>query len=54
MPRETRRRATAAEEFELLDSRELTENSWVHLAVAGEEIFVRDLAGLTVYRWRRP
>ncbi|MDY0169590.1 MAG: PQQ-like beta-propeller repeat protein [Thermoguttaceae bacterium] len=42
------------EEFELLDSRKLTDNSWAHLAVVGEEVFVRDIAGLTVYRWRRP
>ncbi len=42
------------EQFELLDSRKLANNSWAHLAVAGEQVFVRDLAGLTVYRWRRP
>ncbi len=40
------------EQFELLDTRKLTENSWAHLAVAGEEVFIRDLDGLTVYRWR--
>ncbi len=42
------------QEFDLLDSRRLTDNSWAHLAVAGEEVFVRDIAALTVYRWRRP
>ncbi len=40
------------EQFELLDSRKLTDNSWAHLAVAGEDVFIRDLAGLSVYRWR--
>jgi outer membrane protein assembly factor BamB len=40
------------EQFELLDTRKLTENSWAHLAVAGEDVFIRDLAGLMVYRWR--
>ncbi len=33
------------EQFELLDSRKLTDNSWAHLAVAGEDVFIRDLAG---------
>ncbi len=40
------------EQFHLLDSRKVTENCWAHLAVAGEDVFVRDLAGLTAYRWR--
>jgi outer membrane protein assembly factor BamB len=41
------------ERFELLDSREVSEApAWAHVAVAGEEIFVRDLAGITAYRWR--
>ncbi len=40
------------EKFDLLDSRKVTENSWAHLAIAGDELYVRDLKGLTVYRWR--
>lgn len=40
------------ERFELLDSRDVSEASaWAHLAVAGDEVFVRDLAGITAYRW---
>ncbi|MBE7542201.1 MAG: PQQ-like beta-propeller repeat protein [Bryobacteraceae bacterium] len=42
------------DQFELLDSREVTESSaWAHLAVAGEEIFIRDLSGITAYRWKK-
>lgn len=41
------------EKFELLDSREVTaSSSWAHLAVAGDEVFVRDLTGITAYRWK--
>jgi outer membrane protein assembly factor BamB len=40
------------EKFEVLDQRTLVENSWAHLAVAGNELYVRDLKGLTVYRWK--
>jgi hypothetical protein len=28
------------------------EESWAHLAVEGDELFIRDLKGLTSYRWR--
>ncbi len=42
------------EEFELQDSRKLTDNSWAHLAVAGQEVLIRDLAGLTVHHWAAP
>jgi outer membrane protein assembly factor BamB len=41
-----------ASEFVLLDKLKVTdESAWAHLAVAGNEIFVRDLKGLTVYHW---
>lgn len=40
------------ERFELLDSVEVAQSeSWAHVAVAGEEIFVRDLTGITAFRW---
>lgn len=40
------------EKFELLDSKEITNSpAWAHIAVAGNEIFVRDLLGVTAYRW---
>lgn len=40
------------EKFELLGQRHLSDSpTWAHLAVCGDELFVRDLKGLTVYRW---
>ena len=40
------------EKFDLIDQRHLTDSpTWAHLAVSDDEIFVRDLKGLTVYRW---
>jgi outer membrane protein assembly factor BamB len=41
------------EKFELLDSREITNSpAWAHIAVAGDEVFVRELTGVTAYRLR--
>ena len=40
------------EKFELLGQRHVSDSpTWAHLAVCGDEVFVRDLKGLTVYRW---
>jgi outer membrane protein assembly factor BamB len=40
------------EKFELLDSRKLSEaETWAHLAISGEELFVRELDALAAYRW---
>lgn len=40
------------EQFDLLDQRKLAnEEAWAHLAVAGDELFVRELRALTAYRW---
>ena len=39
-------------EFELLDQREITDaETWAHLAVAGDQLFVRELNALTAFRW---
>ena len=39
------------EKFEMLDSKEVAKTSaWGHLAVVGDEIFVRDLAGVSAFR----
>ena len=44
-------RATPAS-FELVGEAKVAEReSWAHLAVEGRDIFVRDLEGLTAYRW---
>jgi outer membrane protein assembly factor BamB len=38
--------------FVLLDSKEVTQSpAWAHLAVAGNELFIRELNGITAYRW---
>ena len=40
------------EKFELLGQRHVSDSpSWAHLAVCDDEVFVRDLKGLTVHRW---
>jgi outer membrane protein assembly factor BamB len=40
------------EQFELLDRRKIADDSWAHVAVSGDEVFVRALDALTAYRWR--
>jgi len=40
------------EKFELLSQRHVSDSpTWAHLAVCDNEVFVRDLKGLTVHRW---
>lgn len=40
------------ERFELLAERRLTErDTWAHLAVAGDQLFVRTIDGLLAFRW---
>ena len=42
-------------QFELLDKRRLNEaEPWAHLAVAGNDLFVRELNALAAYRWTAP
>lgn len=42
-------------EFELVDSRKISEaETWAHLAVCGDELFVRELNAFAVYRWQIP
>lgn len=39
-------------EYDPLDSRKVADSeAWAHLAVCGDELFVRDLDGLTAWRW---
>jgi outer membrane protein assembly factor BamB len=41
-----------AQEFDLLDQRKVAEaETWAHLAVCGDELFIRDLNGLTAWRF---
>jgi len=42
-------------QFELLDMRCLNDSeSWAHLAVAGNDLFVSGLNALAAYRWTAP
>jgi outer membrane protein assembly factor BamB len=42
-------------QLDLLDQRKVSEEeTWAHLAVCGDEVYVRDLKGLSAYRWRKP
>jgi outer membrane protein assembly factor BamB len=42
-------------EFELLDEMKISDaDTWAHLAVSGDELFVRELNALAVYRWQTP
>ena len=40
------------ENFEILGSRTVSEaETWGHLAISGDEIFVRELEAIAAYRW---
>ncbi len=41
-------------EFEVIDTRKIGDDSWAHLAVRGNEVFIRDLDGITAYKWEKP
>jgi outer membrane protein assembly factor BamB len=43
------------ERFEPLDTRKLSAaETWAHLAVAGDQLFIRELNALTAWRWSSP
>jgi outer membrane protein assembly factor BamB len=43
------------ERMELLGSREIADQpTWGHLAISGDQIFVRELKAIAAYRWSRP
>ncbi len=47
--------ATDVGEYRELDRRHLTDQpAWGHLAVAGDQVFIRDLASIAVYGWTKP
>ncbi len=42
------------EKFDLLDSRKVAEgDTWAHLAIVGEELYIRELDALSAFRWRK-
>ena len=41
------------QEFKLLDTRQLGDSTaWAHIAAADDQVFVRELDGLTMFRWQ--
>ena len=40
------------DEFKLLDRRRVANDSWAHLAVAGNDLFIRDLAATKRFEWK--
>ncbi len=43
-----------SEKFEQLDSRKISDDpTWAHLAVCGDQLFVRELNAMAVYQWKR-
>jgi outer membrane protein assembly factor BamB len=41
------------EKFELLGTCKISDDeTWAHLSVAGDELFIREQAGLAAYRWK--
>ncbi|MFN0052315.1 MAG: PQQ-binding-like beta-propeller repeat protein [Planctomycetales bacterium] len=44
---------SSPQKFDQLDLRKIsTDPTWAHLAVCGDEVFVRELNAMAVYRWR--
>jgi outer membrane protein assembly factor BamB len=42
-----------AKQFEKIDEMEVAKSeTWAHLAVAGDELFIRDLDGVTAWKWK--
>jgi outer membrane protein assembly factor BamB len=40
------------EKFDLLDQRQMSDaETWAHLAICGDELYIRELNALSVYRW---
>ncbi|MFM7150937.1 MAG: PQQ-binding-like beta-propeller repeat protein [Gemmataceae bacterium] len=43
------------EKFELIDEKKVSDQeTWGHIAIAGDEIFIRELKGLIALRWTQP
>lgn len=44
--------AANPEKFEMIDRRNVTSDSWAHLAVSGNEVFVRSIDGMLSFDWK--
>ncbi len=42
------------EKFEILDKRKVGDDTWAHLGLAGNQLFVRELRALSAYDWVEP
>jgi hypothetical protein len=43
------------ETFKLLDRRKIAkQETWAHVAVTGDQVFVRELKAIAAYRWHTP
>ncbi len=42
----------SADEFKLIDKRSIGDNTWAHIAILKDAIYVRHLDAMTVYTWR--
>lgn len=40
-------------EFKLISRREVADDAWAHLAIVGDELFVRDLRAMKVFSWKQ-
>jgi outer membrane protein assembly factor BamB len=40
------------DKFDVVDRRSIADNTWAHLAVCGNELFVRELYAMTAYEWK--
>jgi hypothetical protein len=39
------------EKFEVIAERKVADDTWAHLAVAGDQLFIRELRALSAYDW---
>ena len=41
-------------EFKIIDTKKVSDQStWAHLALCGEEVFVRELKGISKFKWAK-
>lgn len=40
------------DQFDLIDRRKVADDTWAHLALCGEEVFVREINAMTALRWK--
>ena len=38
-------------EFEVVSEVRVSDDSWAHLAIRGDQVFIRELNAITAYKW---